>query len=413
MLDSATAACAAMQKGVGVSGNDQLWIGRGGQKYGPYTEENVRRWLSEGKLSPEALAWREGMTDWVALSSLFPEMASSGSMPPPLITERPMPPPMADVRAAGMHESFSARRDPAQDISTADRAAMPRPPSLPWGLVWLFSVLSVGLFSVAWSFVQANWVRKLDGGSRALVMVGVAGACRVAGYVLYIAGLLSLATGGQGMVSIGALLLLGGWVLYLVAYFSMAASMHDKLENRQLALEIGSVTLFFFTMYYLQGQLTWLARWKRTGRTAPRPSKAVFWVLFGLAPFVIAMLAAIAIPAYQDYIVRAQVYEGVIMGENAKAAVAGYYIKRQSLPADNAAAGLSPADAITGKYVSSVDIADGAITVAFHTKGAAVRLRDEVFVLSPSRDGNGALQWRCGSPETTIPARYLPQACRQ
>lgn len=413
MLYLAAAACAAMHKGVGVGGNDQLWIGRDGQKYGPYTEENVRRWLSEGKLSREALGWREGMADWVALSSLFPEPAGSGSMPPPLIAPRPMPPPMADVPAAGLHESFSARRDSSQDISAAERAAMPRPPALPWGLVWLFSLLSVGVFSIVWPFVQANWVRKLDSSSRALVMVGIAGTCRVAGYVLYIVGLLSLATGGQGMIGIGALLLLAGWVLYLVAYFSMATSMRDKLGNRQLALEIGGVTLFFFTMYYLQGQLTWLARWKRTGKTAPRPSKAVFWVIFGLAPFVVAVLAAITIPAYQDYIVRAQVYEGVIMGENAKDAVAGYYAKRQSLPADNAAAGLSPADAITGKYVSSVEIADGTVTVAYHSTRAAIRLRDEVFVLSPSRDGSGALQWRCGGPETTIPARYLPQACRR
>jgi Tfp pilus assembly major pilin PilA len=207
--------------------------------------------------------------------------------------------------------------------------------------------------------------------------------------------------------------LLAGWILYLVAYFSMAGSMRDKLTSRELPLEIGGITLFFFTMYYLQGQLSWLARWKHTGRTSPTASKGIFWAIFCLVPFVIAVLAAISIPAYQDYIVRAQVSEGLILSDGAKTAMSEYYANRKSMPPDNPSAGLAQSTSITGKYVSSVDVSGGKITIAFDSVQANVNIRQDVLVLSPSQDSNGRIQWHCGGPETTVPQKYLPISCRE
>jgi Tfp pilus assembly major pilin PilA len=395
-----------------VTNDDQIWIGQNGEKYGPYSEADVRRWLREGKFAPDALAWREGMANWVPLASLFPAAATDAPLPPPLAAT-PAPPPFADARAAVMPESFSARRDESLAASRSDRAALPTPPSLHWGLIWLLAVLTLGIFAVIWPFIQANWVRKIDRQSNATLMIGLAMGCRLVGYALYFAGLASMASGGGGMVGFGGLLLLAAWVLCLVAYFSMAGSLRDKLTTRELPLEIGGVTLFFFTMYYLQAQLSWIARWKRTGQTSPSASKGVFWAIFCIVPFVIAILAAIAIPAYQDYLIRVQVSEGLVLSDGAKTAVSEYYANRQSMPPDNPSAGLAQSTSITGKYVSSVDVSGGKITVAFDAVSANVNIRQDVLVLSPTQDGSGHLQWHCGGTETTVPQKYLPISCRE
>ena len=80
---------------------------------------------------------------------------------------------------------------------------------------------------------------------------------------------------------------------------------------------------------------------------------------------IIGILAAIAIPAYQDYIIRAQVSEGLTMASAAKASVSEFYANRGAWPADNSAAGLGSATTINGKYVSGISVGGGGITVTF------------------------------------------------
>lgn len=307
-----------------------------------------------------------------------------------------------------MPESFSAHRDDYS--SAADNAGIPTPPSLHWALVWLFAILTCGIFGLVWPFIQASWVRKIDPRSNAMLLLGLATACLVVGYPMYFASLASLARGGGSTVGLAGLLLLASWVLYLIAFFSMAGSLRDKLASRELPLEIGSVSLFFFTMYYLQGQLSWIARWKRTGQVTPHAPKGVFWALFCIVPFVIAVLAAITIPAYQGYITRAEVSQGAALASGAKVAVAEYYNNHGELPANNAAAGLAEGASISGKYVSGVYISDGRVLVAYRTMAANRTIRDKMFVLTPQVN-QGSITWSCG--DSTIPYRSLPRSCRQ
>lgn len=58
----------------------EIWIGRDGERHGPYKEDDVRRWLRSGQVSPQDLAWYEGLADWQPLSALFPDMTAA---PPP------------------------------------------------------------------------------------------------------------------------------------------------------------------------------------------------------------------------------------------------------------------------------------------------------------------------------------------
>ena len=52
----------------------EIWIGRDGERHGPYKEEDVRQWLRNGQVKGSDLAWREGLADWQPLSTLFPDV---------------------------------------------------------------------------------------------------------------------------------------------------------------------------------------------------------------------------------------------------------------------------------------------------------------------------------------------------
>ena len=129
---------------------------------------------------------------------------------------------------------------------------------------------------------------------------------------------------------------------------------------------------------------------------------------------IIAILAAIAIPAYQNYLIRSQVSEGMVLSSGARAAVSEYYSNYGTFPTNNTAAGLpTNAASIAGKYVSGVAVADGVITATFGT-GANTALNTKTFVLSPSGN-SGSITWTCNSTSHagTVDNKYLPSSCRR
>lgn len=136
---------------------------------------------------------------------------------------------------------------------------------------------------------------------------------------------------------------------------------------------------------------------------------------------IIGILAAIAIPAYQDYTIRAQVSEGLSLADGAKTAVAEFIQNTGRLPASNASAGLSTAGSIGGNYVGSVNAAGGVILVTFgsgtSTTGnggnANPAIAGSALSLSAFTN-NGAVRWRCGAAAngTTVASKYLPSSCR-
>jgi len=129
---------------------------------------------------------------------------------------------------------------------------------------------------------------------------------------------------------------------------------------------------------------------------------------------IIGILAAIAIPAYQDYTIRAQVSEGLNLAGGAKAAVSEYTMDRGTFPADNDEAGLAGSTAIDGKYVSEVEVggsaADGIITVTYGNSAHAT-LDTNTLNLSPITS-SGSITWTCSSRDGSIEDRHLPAACR-
>lgn len=125
---------------------------------------------------------------------------------------------------------------------------------------------------------------------------------------------------------------------------------------------------------------------------------------------IIAILSAIAIPAYQDYLVRAQVAEGLALSSGAKAAVWEYVSNTGNYPPSNQSAGLPTSTAIRGTYVSSVDVSGGPIVVGFQNAGANQAIRTQLLVLSPVTVA-GSILWSC--KPSTLASKYLPTPCRK
>ncbi len=128
---------------------------------------------------------------------------------------------------------------------------------------------------------------------------------------------------------------------------------------------------------------------------------------------IIAILAAIALPAYQDYLIRAQVAEGLSLTSGAKIAVEEYHWATGVAPTDNEAAGLEEADNINGRYVSAVTVGTGGtITVAFAAPAANTKIAASVLQLVPDWSSGGSTVWTCNGDGTTVQEKYLPTVCR-
>ena len=127
---------------------------------------------------------------------------------------------------------------------------------------------------------------------------------------------------------------------------------------------------------------------------------------------IIAILAAIAIPAYQDYLIRTQVSEGAVLTDGAKTAVAEFYSNKGTFPSNNTSAGLASATSIAGKYVASVTVASTGKIDALFGNSSNAKIKTLHFILSPIPNG-GSIAWSClPSGGTTIDPKYLPTSCR-
>jgi type IV pilus assembly protein PilA len=129
---------------------------------------------------------------------------------------------------------------------------------------------------------------------------------------------------------------------------------------------------------------------------------------------IIAILAAIAIPAYQDYLVRSQVSEASTLADGSKTAITEYYSNTGDFPSSNASAGLAPKGDIKGKYVTEVDaggVHAGVIRVTFGNS-ANKAIKNKFFGLSAITHA-GSVEWSCNNTTyTTIDTKYLPTSCR-
>ncbi|HEY4146291.1 pilin [Pinirhizobacter sp.] len=137
---------------------------------------------------------------------------------------------------------------------------------------------------------------------------------------------------------------------------------------------------------------------------------------------IIAILAAIAIPAYQDYTIRSQVSEGLSLADGAKTAVAEFYTNKGDLTnsGGNASVGLAKNSSIGGSYVGSLNVeTTGVITINYGAGSnglgakANKNLSSKALLLSPITK-TGAIAWTCKPAATAgVDGKYLPSSCRK
>ena len=141
---------------------------------------------------------------------------------------------------------------------------------------------------------------------------------------------------------------------------------------------------------------------------------------------IIGILAAIAIPAYQDYTIRSQVTEGLSLASDLKASIGEVYAQTGTFTGiDLTKLGLGVATTKSGKYVGSIAVADGVITISYTGPQANAKLSAApILTLRPGSNVNGDVVWVCGraavptgttvagADATSVVAKYLPAVCR-
>jgi type IV pilus assembly protein PilA len=148
---------------------------------------------------------------------------------------------------------------------------------------------------------------------------------------------------------------------------------------------------------------------------------------------IIGILASMAIPAYQNYTIRAQVSEGLTLASAMKAPIATAFLDTGRAPIDRLQAGLSanPTDS-NSRYVASIDVTDGVLVVLFGADASAL-IATLTLTMTPYETPDNGVVWRCGASlapaglsemgtsgggnaatylPPTVPTQYLPAACR-
>ncbi|HGT4365459.1 TPA: pilin [Neisseria meningitidis] len=147
---------------------------------------------------------------------------------------------------------------------------------------------------------------------------------------------------------------------------------------------------------------------------------------------IVGILAAVALPAYQDYTARAQVSEAILLAEGQKSAVTEYYLNHGIWPGDNSSAGVASSSTIKGKYVKEVEVKNGVITAEMKSSGVNKEIQGKKLSLWAKRQA-GSVKWFCGQPVTraannanndevtaaangkdtaNIDTKHLPSTCR-
>jgi uncharacterized membrane protein YhaH (DUF805 family) len=218
-----------------------------------------------------------------------------------------------------------------------------------------------------------------------------------------------------------------GWIAMIVVQFLLTIQRsHDMNVTGWLSL-ISLIPLGVLVFWLVPG-----TRGENTYGRPPPPNTAGVIALACILPFVgiIGVLAAIAVPAYQDYTIRAQVSEGLNLAAEPRAAVAEAYLRTRSAPGDRLAAGLSAAATDTvGQYVAGVDVERGTVLVRYGSNANST-IAGAVLALQPYVLDDGTVVWRCAaSPEpdgavpmdpraptsaaeTDIESQFLPSRCR-
>jgi len=242
----------------------------------------------------------------------------------------------------------------------------------------------------------------------------------------------------------GILTLVWPWIVFFVIAIAAGVSASASKSAPIAVIAIGAILMIvpYFVLPIFANALYWrhvngliqrlpksiasvpekrIARLERNGGTGVGPMIAVMVGGGFVMTFFIGIVAAISIPAYQDYSLRSQVTEGLNLAAAVKAEVAEYYAQKGTWP-DQADLGFEPP---SGKFVTEVAASGGSVVITY---GNAVnqKLQGQRLAIIPGVDSQGNIVWACGFralPEgvesaggpygSDVEGKYLPAACRE
>ena len=249
-------------------------ISRAGQIYGPYTLDDLKRYLASGNVLLTDLAKSEAMPDWLPVSQILAAgTPAPANEPPTPQAYEPVATPNSAPSTPGYSTPYSAPYPSPTPIDPAIAASpYPDPPNLHWALVALFSLLTCGVFMPIWNLIVASWLKRVQPNATALFYY-------IGAYVLVALVWLTPGSNGHhvfmpGVPSfhfthhwVGGFLLTVHWVLKLIARFSEQTSLEEHFNGPEpIGLTLNPVMTFFFGGLYFQHHLSRISTLKQAAR---------------------------------------------------------------------------------------------------------------------------------------------------
>ncbi|ADW67521.1 DUF4339 domain-containing protein [Granulicella tundricola] len=244
-------------------------ISRNGQMYGPYTLEDLQRYVVSGNVLPTDLAKSEEMSEWLPVSEILAGRTTGFS------SGAPAPAYSAPV----FTPAFTPNPGAPQFNPAAAASQYPDAPNLHWGLVLLFGFLTCSFFMIIWNLVVAAWLKRVQPNATSMMYY--------IGFVVLT--VLQIFFGGfngfhdammmrhSGVHSsfhpVAGLIGLSAWVVKLIARYSQRASLEEHFNGPEpVGLRLNPVMTFFFGGVYFQYHLNRINQIKTAARYgAPGP----------------------------------------------------------------------------------------------------------------------------------------------
>ncbi|HXC95185.1 MAG TPA: DUF4339 domain-containing protein [Edaphobacter sp.] len=223
-------------------------VSRNGQLYGPYTFEDLQRYVASGNVTLTDLARAEGASDWVPVSQILGTAAPASAPPYP-------------VPGGYGHSAANA---------------FPDPPNLNWGLELLLGFCTCGIFVIVWNLVIAAWANRVQPMSKALIFYIAATVLIVlhfgGSWGIYVSLLHHHPYSPAHHKSLKDLLWIASWIVRLIARFTLRDTLEQHFNGAEpLGLRLNPVMTFFFGGIYFQYKLNEINRIKQGIRYGAYP----------------------------------------------------------------------------------------------------------------------------------------------
>lgn len=224
-------------------------ISRNGQMYGPYTMEDLQRYIASGHVLLTDLAKSDEMPEWIPVSQLLGTQGTAATQPSSYA------PPSAAYPGA---------------VPSSSAVAYPDPPNLHWAIVLLLDLVTCSLFQMVWNIILSAWFRRVVPPSKAMILYIASAVLLFLQFATgQVAGLGSGRHGNfhgygyhynyglhPGAFGLYGLIALACWVVRLVARFTFRSELEQHFNTVDpIGLRINPVLLFFFGGIYLQSQM--------------------------------------------------------------------------------------------------------------------------------------------------------------